>query len=238
MSEKPFQPLERFTEGSRGAFANIEQAKKNPDLLIKEIVWLAEDLKPDYTFEEFEQEVVLPFRALQEQGFGKFIPEALPVWGKDDVGRERGYMVMKKVRGADIQYVEKLDFRLAKELDDLVAKSLDAVTNALRSGQEIISPDIAESNVSSGNDLRNLMVGTVGGDEEKHVWLVDVYPAKTRRDQDYYEDVDPEKLRREWMERIERYSAKSTGGYLFPLSRDALERLIAALQEERQPVGR
>lgn len=34
-SEKPFKPLEEFTEGKIGGFALIEQAKDNPDILVR-----------------------------------------------------------------------------------------------------------------------------------------------------------------------------------------------------------
>lgn len=102
MNEKPFQPLEQFTEGTIGGFAKIEQMKMNSNLLVKEITFLSTGLTEHYTFEEFEREVTQPIAVLKELGFDKFIPSALAVWGKNERGVVKGYVVMEKVHGVDI----------------------------------------------------------------------------------------------------------------------------------------
>lgn len=166
MSETPFKPLEEFTERGPGGFTIIEQARDNPDLLVKEVVNIIWDkdhegdaiFYDDYTFDVFQQEIVEPIRFLQERGFKKFIPEVQPVWGKDNNGKERGYLVTKRVRGLDLESAANLEPQVVEELDEFIAKSLMIITETLVSHTDVVSPDILQL-TENGPTLHNIIIG-------------------------------------------------------------------------------
>lgn len=235
-SEKPFKSLEEFTEGKIGGFALIKQAKENPDILVKDIAIMADEesgrsgspFLKNYDFDTFKREVVDPIRFLQEHGFEKFIPAIQPVWGKDENGEENGFLVMKRVRGVDIEDLEEISPRIASELDIFISKYFGVTLGAMISGGDIISPDISQS-TGSGLALCNIMIGKVPGDKKKHVYLIDLYPTKTKKI--YYQRIGLEKEKLDWFALLDNLSAKTGGKHDFSLSRAALEKYLSVLEK-------
>lgn len=240
-SEKPFKPLEEFTEGSPGGFALIKQAKENPDVLVKDIAILSDDNEENnqsgsvflehYDFETFKREIVDPIKFLQERGFNKFIPEVQPVWGKDENGEEKGFLVMKRVRGIDIEDLEKISLRIANELDIFISKSFEIESESLMSGEDIISPDILAT-TESGPSLANIMIGKVSGDKEEHVYLIDLYPMKGYIN--YFKKKNLAREEKMWLMVLDNLSAKTESGHDFPLSNAALKKYLAALKDWKE----
>src|SRR3989338_4348338 len=239
-SEKPFKPLEEFTEGKIGGFALIKQAKDNHDILVKDIAILRPDAETSdsssvflehYDFNTFKREIVDPIKFLQKNGFEKFIPETQPVWGKDENGEEKGFLLMKRVRGIDIEDLEKMSLRIANELDIFLSKYFEVESEAIVSGGNIISPDIIDL-TEGGSSLINIMIGKVYGDKEEHVYLIDLYPMEGNKN--YYKKVNLEKMKREWLTVLDNLSAKTEGGYDFPISKAALEKYLSKIASRRK----
>ena len=242
-SEKPFKLLEEFTEGKIGGFALIKQAKENPDVLVKDIAILRPDVENSksgsvfletYDFDTFKREIVDPIKFLQEHGFEKFIPALEPVWAKDEDGEEKGFLIMKRVRGVDIEDLEKMSPRIAKEFDIFLSKHFEIESEAFKSGGDIISPDILGL-TETGPMLSNLMVGKVSGDKEEHVYLVDLYPMKGSKD--YFLNTSLEKENEIWASVISDLESRASGRYDFLSSRSAFKKYLFELENFKKRGG-
>lgn len=241
-SEKPFKSLEEFTEGSPGGFALIKQAKENPDVLVKEILIVADGENnrfdtffiENYDFDAFKREVVDPIKFLQERGFKKFIPEVQPVWGKNEDGKERGFLLMKKVKGKEIEDLEEISPRIAKELDIFISEYFAIQSETIMSGGDIIVPDISRF-TEKGILLVDLIVGKVTGDKEDHVYLVDLYP--TKRNRSYYQRTDLDVEGHDWFTLLNNLRQKAGGKYDFLPAQAALRNYLATLERWQKRGG-
>lgn len=236
-SEKPFKPLEEFTEGSPGGFALIKQARENPDILVKDIQILAGEKEglfsghgaflKDYDFATFKREVVEPIRFLQSRGFDKFIPKTEFVWAKDDDGKEKGFLLMKKVKGKEVEDLEEMSPEIARELDIFLSNYFKVESETLMLGGDIISPDIWDF-AEGGLSLNNIIVGKTSGDKEEHVYLVDLYPTKGGKD--YYKNASLEKIWDQWFSLFNNLRRKAGGKYDFLPAQAALRNYLTTLE--------
>lgn len=243
-SEKPFKQLEEFTEGKIGGFALIKQAKENPDVLVKEIL-IVDNKKKDkfnahftenYDFDTFKSEVVDPIKFLQIRGFNRFIPKTEFIWGKDEDGKEKGFLLMKKVKGKEIEDLEEISPRIARELDIFLSEYFAIQSETMMSGGDIIVPDIPRFTQKKGILLVNLMVGKVAGDKEDHVYLVDLYP--TKRTRIYYGRIDLDEEGRDWFTLLDSLRQRAGGKYDFLPAQAALRNYLAVLKNWQKRGGR
>ncbi len=232
-SPKPFRPLEEFQTDISHGFSKIEQGVGHPEILVKEITHI---LTSTYTFDDFKREVVEPIEAANDYGLGKFIPYINSVWGLNDEGQERGFLVTKRVFGENIEDVTNISLEIAEELDKFLSLSLVVASITLRNTDMVILPDISfvsysDSCKSAG--LINIVIGKTDSDTREHVYLVDLYPLKDEKERFDHWDVNSEKIK--WEKIIENLS-KLSKEYNFPETRQALGNWVASIRRHQRTV--
>lgn len=198
----PFTPdIQDKTDVKEGAFAIVKEFANNPDWIVKEFdqvldedfkVWLYMQERnptataPDMTFERFQNEVLRHKRILDaDTHLTPFIPESSLVYGTDSVGKEKGFIVMRKVTGEDLENVAVLDSEQQAQLESLINACFDFYEENRKlsaHGETTFGYflDIIQSPLRDDDTycLHNIMYGTLPGEseEQKRMLLVDSYP--------------------------------------------------------------
>lgn len=178
----------------KGAFAKVKEFADDPRWIVKEV----NNLDPDYygtqtkvqiNFETFRDQVGKSHDLLAKSGthLKDFIPQNFLVYGKNEEGEEKGFIVMRKIEGTELIKINKLTTEQLRQLDDLINASLDFYLETrkdLHLGPgfdyeigylpDLVSTKIGEADVP--NYLTNIMIGKEPGETEEKVYFTDTYP--------------------------------------------------------------
>lgn len=207
MERIPFKQLSPFYVQCSGEFSKVF-GTENPNILVKETRSVTNGRSPygrkeRYSLNEFKRAVVEPALRLMDTRYdlARFIPPFGFVWGLNEDGEERGFIVMKKVREIPMDDAAIVDNLIPKQMDELLAAcvTMECKTNC------VITPDVLGITL-----LKNIIYGTIDGNVNPQPYLIDIHPAAM---------LAHRKL--DWESRI--YNARRRFGYEFPLTLDALK---------------
>jgi hypothetical protein len=165
-SSYPFpQDIVEKTDIELGHFAKIKEFSSNPDYIVK-------DLGPK-TLDVFKEDIGHEENLLKnsKSGIYELIPKHMLVYGTDDALMEKGFIVMEKVTGKDIETIQKFTPEMVSQLESLVATSLKFYEETKLDKNQFF-PDIWKS----ARELNNIMYGKTKSDEQDRMYLVDTYP--------------------------------------------------------------
>lgn len=190
----PFPVDIKDSEGaSKGVFSKIKEFESNPDYIVKELDVVNDSLRlqkvlnhetDEYedhpmTFERFKKEVGETEKILtsSKTKINSFIPKRMLVYGTGESGKERGFIVMERVKGVNIFDAETLSKEDVNELEKLVLTSLDFYFDEQVSSNRKLIPDLVTGNYNDPQ-LSNIMIGRTKSNSKKKVWFVDTYPLR------------------------------------------------------------
>ncbi len=206
----------KLTEGKEGAFATVGEFANNKKWIVKEYDRVNDDAYQEYaTFvllmNEFKKKVNIPMPPMTYERFCKevvknssllkntktdlstFIPEYLVLYGQDNIGEQKGFILMQRVNGKEIEDLdpnESESIEIAAQLDRLVCAALDFYEETKsRSDRDsdtcsgflpdIVASPIHETEyVPSEQTFKNIMFGTLAEttNTNNKLFLVDTYP--------------------------------------------------------------
>jgi len=216
----PFKgPLTPADVDNHGYYSNIYTSDYDKTILIKEIIHLRphNDFILQYSIDDFIADVGSTHDVLlnSQYGLSVYIPPTQLVWGINEDGVERGYILMNKVYGHSIHNLFNINSTIAAQLDELISISLNIGQDNLDiHNWERRIPDI----INSGGFI-NIMIGSIEPNQHSHPYLVDTYPAKTWCD--YDGDI--------WREAIRNLSMRC-GGFTFDRTEIALNSFLESPQ--------
>lgn len=202
LSSYPFTPdIQDKPNVTEGAFALIKEFTNNPKWIVKEFdqvfddeyrLWLQMQERnpatptPDMTYERFKQEILRHKRIIDTDTHLKpFMPESHLVYGTDSTGKEKGFIVMEKVTGNDLEKIDTSSPEQQLQLESLINACFDFYEDnrgPSRSGDTTFGyfPDIIQSPLRKDDTYRlhNIMYGTLPQEDpsNKRMLLVDSYP--------------------------------------------------------------
>jgi hypothetical protein len=176
--------IEEKFDNSKGFYTRIFSSVSDRSILIKELTRLRpiKGLVENYNKKTFYEDVLSTHNLLlsQQYGLSKFIPSTQLVWGKNAEGIERGFILMKRVSGKEIWNIYDIERPIAKQLDELISKSLEMGRENLDMNLGVRKiPDILD-----GFGFINIVVGKTDPNGPTRPYFIDTYPIKTRRDYD------------------------------------------------------
>ncbi len=208
LGQMPFRPLVEFRPDEERDFTELYAGRKHADVLVKEItcLFMGPMTMLSYRLGDFNQFVVKPAKILvdPQNEVANFVPEVEFVWGENQRGIQRGFILNQKVRGLDLTELDKLSPTATVHLDRLIAA---CVVIANKTNGRIM-PDIWDVD----NSLCNITVGTIKQRTNPLPWLTDVYPLVTLPHQNQYN----------MLATMDNTSKKF--GFDFPLAREAIEK--------------
>ncbi|MBI2601252.1 hypothetical protein HYW42_04845 [Candidatus Daviesbacteria bacterium] len=216
----PFRQLGPLTDAPVGFFVTVRQPlEAHPKVVVKELnqlmLWPREpNLQPNYRYEEFIEEVVGPMSYFTgpECPFSVYVPPTMCVWGRNEEGKERGFIVMRKVIGQGIESIEAISLEVAESLDKLLA---------LSASDPPVVIDIAKMN-STPAHFHNIVVGKIGSEPDQP-YYVDSYPLRVYK---LPPSLKLAKMKRQkWTECMKDLKARSNG-YSYPLANQVFDKYL------------
>lgn len=111
------------------------------------------------------------------QGLKRFIPEHQLIFGTNDKGEKRGFLVMKKVNGEDLEKMKAVPDELVGQLEEIIKASVEFYENSFA---EPISrgyfPDLMPIQADDNARFGNLMWGEL--ELKQGLYLIDTYPLR------------------------------------------------------------
>jgi hypothetical protein len=173
----------QLSENFRGGdTTRIYETNRDISVLVKEVksIWRPYTRIEDYDANLFCREVGGDLSLLLDPKYGltRFIPQTRLAWGRSLSGEERGFIVMKKIKGEMIYDMWDIGHHFAGELDELFTKAIMMGENNLNlEERERKIPDII-----NGGGFINVMIGTTDVNPIAQSYIVDTYPSSTARD--------------------------------------------------------
>lgn len=170
-----FSPLQK-AEYRNGNYAHVYESVQNPNILVKEIhsvllsdVGRISDF--DYGLEGFQFGIVSVVQELidPQHGLGEFVPPLNFVWGLNQQNQQRGFIVMPRVHGHDVEDLDFIDPSVSAQLANLLAACL----RVYKASNREITPDV----LGIDGKIRNIKIGSLAGQTDIKPYLIDVYPA-------------------------------------------------------------
>ncbi len=208
-----------------GYSTSIFETPSDPSVLVKEVnsLRMSNVRIPDYDKKLFIEEVGGALEILSDpsNGLAYSIPDTSLQWGRSHpyLTQERGFIVMKKVEGQEIQKIHVLDSHLASRLDCLLSSVLlFGMNNLNERKRERTIPDIIAS-----TGFINIVIGTTDEDDETKPYIIDTYPASVSLDY----------LRSTWLYAIRCLKGKSHD-FEFPQTTEAMKMFFRSPQLRRR----
>lgn len=202
-----------------GYYTRIYETEQDKSILIKEVksIWKPGLIVEDYDADLFCREVggSLTLFLDPRYGMARFIPPTRLAWGVNLSGRERGFIIMKKVTGDKIDYAWNIDTEVATALDELLASAIAmGIDNLnLEMGERKI-PDIINR-----PGFTNIIIGNTDVNQRVQPYIIDTYPASLGKDDS----------RETWDKALKVLGSRSNG-FWYDRTRRALENFFQTPQ--------
>ncbi len=223
-AHQPLKPMEGILAGE-GGFTTVFISENDPNTVVKQIDtlwWMQQGYDARYRLNEFMEFVAPTVEIFRDSQYGlsEFVPPVELAWGDDSTGKERGFIIMPRVKGTEILDTQRIDGRTAGLIDDLITAAVAIDINTAGTYRDRrIRPDIIR-NIEGHYRIQNIMLGTLPGKSVSQPWLVDVYPG-------YYFTQFPSMLvgKQGWYEALSELRARS-GNYGYTQSLSAVDKLF------------